>query len=84
MWDGSKVQAEECFTPVKNDRTLPLLEKECNAEHNCDRISYQIVGQPYYDAKECLLSLRASVESLHQKNLFPYNPKVLLKRFAFY
>ncbi|KAI3699620.1 hypothetical protein L2E82_44044 [Cichorium intybus] len=36
--------------------------------------------QPFDDARECLLSLKRSVESLHQKDLFPYNPKVLLRR----
>lgn len=33
-------------------------------------------------AKECLLSLKASIDSLNQKNLFPYNPKVLLRRLT--
>lgn len=83
MWDGSTVQAEKFLTLVKNDRTLLLLEKECNEESNCGFKDYQTIRQPYKDAKECLLSLRTSVESLHQKNLFPYNPKVLLKRYAF-
>lgn len=36
--------------------------------------------QAYEKAKGCLLSLKTSVENLHQRNLFPYNPKVLLKR----
>ncbi|MED6184331.1 hypothetical protein PIB30_046427 [Stylosanthes scabra] len=31
-------------------------------------------------AAECLLSLYNSIENLHQKDLFPYNPGVLLKR----
>ncbi|XP_050388209.1 uncharacterized protein LOC126805192 isoform X2 [Argentina anserina] len=34
----------------------------------------------FQEAKECLLSLKSSIESLHQKNLFPYNPNALLKR----
>ncbi|KAI3503131.1 hypothetical protein L1887_31567 [Cichorium endivia] len=38
--------------------------------------------QPFDDARECLLSLKRSVESLHQKDLFPYNPKVLLRRLT--
>ncbi|XP_062102171.1 uncharacterized protein LOC133811601 isoform X2 [Humulus lupulus] len=41
---------------------------------------YCLAVKPYKKARECLLSLRVSVESLHNKNLFPYNPKVLLKR----
>ncbi|KAM6564431.1 hypothetical protein CsatB_024429 [Cannabis sativa] len=41
---------------------------------------YRLAAKPYKKARECLLSLKVSVESLHKKNLFPYNPKVLLKR----
>lgn len=37
----------------------------------------------YKEAKDCLLSLKSSVENLHQKNLFLYNPEVLLKRYCF-
>ncbi|XP_058069258.1 uncharacterized protein LOC131218622 isoform X4 [Magnolia sinica] len=36
----------------------------------------------FENAKECLLCLKESVENLHQKHLFPYNPTVLLKSFA--
>lgn len=39
-------------------------------------------GKPFDKAKLCLLSLKYSVENLHQKNLFPYNPKVLLRRLT--
>lgn len=34
----------------------------------------------FEDAKACLLSLKTSVENLSEKDLFPYNPKVLLNR----
>lgn len=37
----------------------------------------------FEDAKDCLLSLKASIDSLHQKNLFPYNPGVLLRRSVY-
>lgn len=37
-------------------------------------------GQAFVQAKQCLLSLRVSVENLHQRRLFPYNANVLLKR----
>ncbi|PSR88005.1 Threonine protease PRSS50 precursor [Actinidia chinensis var. chinensis] len=37
---------------------------------------------PFENAKDCLLSLKKSVQSLHQKKLFPYNPKVLLQRLT--
>nr|KYP42544.1 hypothetical protein KK1_036071 [Cajanus cajan] len=37
-------------------------------------------SKPFKKAAECLLSLYNSVNNLHQKELFPYNPEVLLKR----
>lgn len=36
----------------------------------------------FENAKGCLISLKESVENLHQKNLFPYNPSALLRRFV--
>ncbi|GAB2282553.1 hypothetical protein Dimus_017094 [Dionaea muscipula] len=33
-------------------------------------------------AKSCLLSLKDALEKLHRRNLFPYNPQVLLKRLT--
>jgi hypothetical protein len=36
--------------------------------------------QLFPSAKVCLLSLKRTLEDLHQKDLFPYNPKPLLKR----
>ncbi|XP_048556733.1 uncharacterized protein LOC125537458 isoform X2 [Triticum urartu] len=37
--------------------------------------------QLFLSAKVCLLSLKRTLEDLHKKDLFPYNPKPLLKRF---
>ncbi|KAM0975619.1 hypothetical protein FF1_018666 [Malus domestica] len=39
-------------------------------------------GKYFKEAKGCLLSLKNSIESLHRKNLFPYNPNVLLNRLT--
>ncbi|KAK1268864.1 hypothetical protein QJS04_geneDACA006547 [Acorus gramineus] len=36
----------------------------------------------YQDAKKCLLSLKKTLEDLHRKNLFPYNPSALIKSFS--
>uniref|UniRef100_A0ACD5UXF8 Uncharacterized protein n=1 Tax=Avena sativa TaxID=4498 RepID=A0ACD5UXF8_AVESA len=38
--------------------------------------------QLFLSAKVCLLSLKRTLEDLHQKDLFPYNPKPLLKSLA--
>lgn len=40
------------------------------------------INQTFEKAKNCLLSLNQKVENLHQKNLFPYNPKPLLRSFS--
>lgn len=32
------------------------------------------------NAKGCLLCLKTSIDSLYRKNLFPYNPQVILRR----
>eukprot|EP01018_Ginkgo_biloba_P002651 Gb_27207 [translate_table: standard] len=37
-------------------------------------------GLEFESAKRCLLSLKDAIESLHHKDLFPYNPSALLKR----
>ncbi|XP_009376493.2 uncharacterized protein LOC103965203 isoform X2 [Pyrus x bretschneideri] len=39
-------------------------------------------GKYFKEAKGCLLTLKNSIESLHRKNLFPYNPNVLLNRLT--
>jgi hypothetical protein len=31
---------------------------------------------------ECLLELKVTIERLHHRQLFPYNPSVLLKRYV--
>lgn len=53
-------------------------ERDCTYGHN----NQKITGQPFEEAKSCLFSLKDSLESLYKKNLFPYNPTALLKRFV--
>ncbi|KAG6663223.1 hypothetical protein CIPAW_02G011900 [Carya illinoinensis] len=77
---GSKVLADVMPRLVKNNETCTSVEKECKRDHQYGHKKY--IAQPFEEAKECLLSLRNSVEGLHEKNLFPYNPKVLLKRLT--
>lgn len=38
-------------------------------------------SKAFGDAKECLVSLKNTLEDLHRKDLFPYNPKALLRRY---
>lgn len=78
--DGSNFEAYVTPMLVENNGIITSQEKEYNRGHRYG--SKHHITQPFEEAKECLLSLRNSVESLHKKNLFPYNPKVLLKRLT--
>ncbi|KAL5819512.1 hypothetical protein ACOSQ4_023354 [Xanthoceras sorbifolium] len=57
-------------------QSLKDSDREYDYEHCITR------GSHYKEAKDCLLSLKMSVENLHQKNLFLYNPEALLKRLT--
>ncbi|XP_026394383.1 uncharacterized protein LOC113289360 [Papaver somniferum] len=56
--------------------------EHCRRNQNfVNRDDNQMRVTVYNDAKECLLSLERSIRSLHEKNLFPYNPAPLLRSF---
>lgn len=58
----------------KKAQSLEDRNLECDYEHDFTG------GSHYKEAKDCLLSLKSSLENLHQKNLFLYNPEALLKQ----
>lgn len=66
--DNSALQ--EAVSPVNMDARISCSIKQEHIKH----------GLPFLAARDCLISLRISIESLDQKNLFPYNPQVLLRR----
>ncbi|XP_065874648.1 uncharacterized protein [Euphorbia lathyris] len=80
LLDGSNVQAE--VSSVPSEQTLsPGLEKhEKDVERSWKHD--ESTRQMFKEAKNCLLSLKYSVENLHRKNLFPYNPEALLRRLT--
>ncbi|XP_073006026.1 uncharacterized protein [Typha latifolia] len=51
-------------------------------EQKFGSITQTINLQPFQKAKECLLSLKKTLEDLQRKNLFPYNPKPLLRSLS--
>ena len=81
LLDVSDFQGELSSLPVQCISQSLGEEDEKDFEYAYE--NHQNKRQPFKEAKDCLISLKASVESLHQKNLFPYNPQVLLKRFVF-
>lgn len=52
--------------------------------YGCHNEEYVTQMSPFECARNCLFQLKASIESLHQKNLFPYNPQVLLRRYVLF
>lgn len=68
---------------MKDDLITSPLQIECKKGLTIGSKHGRKVRLPFEDAKDCLLSLKSSIDSLHQKNLFPYNPGVLLRRFVY-
>ncbi|CAM8903856.1 unnamed protein product [Rhodiola kirilowii] len=62
----------------KKRKIVPMVSEKDRSE----TAIYRERGEAFEQAKQCLLSLRVSVESLQQKRLFPYNAEVLLKRYS--
>lgn len=81
LLDVSDFQGELSSIPEQCISQSLEEEDEKEFEYTCE--NHQNKRQPFKEAKDCLISLKASVESLHRKNLFPYNPLVLLKRCVF-
>ncbi|XP_020095459.1 uncharacterized protein LOC109715072 isoform X3 [Ananas comosus] len=51
-------------------------------KHKSRSLSNSVNLHPFGNAKECILSLKKTLEDLHRKDLFPYNPKPLLRSFS--
>ncbi|KAJ9564093.1 hypothetical protein OSB04_000059 [Centaurea solstitialis] len=74
VMNDSCVQNESCSESSSDD--IPLSSKpDCMNQETCK--------QQFRAARDCLLLLKKSVESLRRKNLFPYNPEVLLRRCVY-
>ncbi|KAJ9170765.1 hypothetical protein P3X46_018845 [Hevea brasiliensis] len=78
--DGFNLQVEASSITIKDISSS--LEDKCKKDIECSHKHWKNTSQPFKKAKNCLLSLKDSVENLHRKNLFPYNPEVLLKRLT--
>ncbi|KAL2333628.1 hypothetical protein Fmac_014841 [Flemingia macrophylla] len=76
--DGLQFLAGGMPTAVDNSGSVILHTNNFKKDRGCVFKHYD--SKPFKKAAECLLSLNNSVYNLHQKELFPYNPEVLLKR----
>lgn len=80
LGDGVDFRADGMPSSVDDNGSIILDIKNYEEESEYGFKHYNI--KPFKKATECLLSLYNSVENLHQKDLFPYNPQVLLKRYV--
>lgn len=78
--DGQQFLADGMPSSVDKNESIILHMKNSTEEGEYDFKHYDI--KPFNKASECLLSLNNSIVNLHQKNLFPYNPEALLKRYV--
>ncbi|XP_027346543.1 uncharacterized protein LOC113858215 isoform X2 [Abrus precatorius] len=79
LGDGLQFLVDGMPTSVDSGGNIILHIKNYKEDRECDFKHNNI--KPFKKAAECLLSLSNSVDNLHKKDLFPYNPEVLLKRF---
>src|ERR1044072_9185330 len=78
--DGQQFLADGMPSSVDKNGNIILHTKNSMEDSEYDFKHYD--AKPFNKASECLLSLSNSIVNLHQKNLFPYNPEALLKRYV--
>ncbi|XP_037491432.1 uncharacterized protein LOC105639968 isoform X2 [Jatropha curcas] len=77
---GSNLQVEASSTPIKY---IPsAVEEKTKEDFKYSHKHWKNISPLFKKAENCLLSLKGVMENLHRKNLFPYNPEVLLKRLT--
>ncbi|XP_071913305.1 uncharacterized protein [Coffea arabica] len=76
--DGIDFEGNRCHASLEDDSVPSPMDTEGKHSGKHGRTKTVLVE----DAKGCLLCLKASIDSLYQKNLFPYNPQVLLRRLS--
>ncbi|CAL5324721.1 unnamed protein product [Camellia sinensis] len=81
--DDSLIEGHLTSSSMKS-KGIPLsLGKQCQKDLMHGSKHCRTTRLPFENAKDCLLSLKKSLQNLHKKSLFPYNPQVLLQRKVF-
>ncbi|KAJ8546127.1 hypothetical protein K7X08_018710 [Anisodus acutangulus] len=80
--DAYNSRGEISVVPSSVSEVILPLESKSKKAYGFRDEDYVTQISPFECARNCLFSLKASIESLHQKNLFPYNPQVLLRRLT--
>ncbi|KAI8030231.1 hypothetical protein LOK49_LG01G03379 [Camellia lanceoleosa] len=80
--DDSLIEGHLTSSSMKS-KGIPLsLGKQCQKDLRHGSKHCRTTRLPFENAKDCLLSLKKSLQNLHKKSLFPYNPQVLLQRLT--
>jgi hypothetical protein len=74
-----KLDCKRQRTSGDKDSDRDSASKQYKNGSGCDKVAKNS-QKLFLDAKECLYSLKRTVEDLQKKDLFPYNPKPLLRR----
>lgn len=73
---------KDCSRKSSPFRSTAMVRRQHSGRHKGCSMSKAVNIPTFINAKECLLCLQRSVEEIHQKKLFPYNPKPLLSRLS--
>ncbi|CAN1823234.1 hypothetical protein LINPERHAP1_LOCUS30292 [Linum perenne] len=76
---GSDFQPGHSSVLIKD---VPLSREKLSTESDYSFKQHEARKHQFKKAKNCVLSLKGSIKNLQRKNLFPYNPEVLLNRLT--
>ncbi|KAG6532000.1 uncharacterized protein LOC122055713 isoform X3 [Zingiber officinale] len=74
-----KIMYDKLESAPSSSTTKGLMPSELFSVSDADK---SILQPNFENAKVCLLNLKKTVEDLHRKDLFPYNPEPLIRRFV--
>ncbi|CAL5324717.1 unnamed protein product [Camellia sinensis] len=77
--DDSLIEGHLTSSSMKSKGIRLSLGKQCQKDLMRGSKHCRTTRLPFGNAKDCLLSLKKSLQNLHKKSLFPYNPQVLLQ-----
>ncbi|CAL5367105.1 unnamed protein product [Camellia sinensis] len=76
--DDSLIEGHLTSSSMKSKGIRLSLGKQCQKDLMRGSKHCRTTRLPFGNAKDCLLSLKKSLQNLHKKSLFPYNPQVFL------
>ena len=72
--------SDECTDTSLQTQNVLSSEKQRDCDLEGEFLGIRCL--PFESVKACLVSLKIALGKLHRRNLFPYNPKVLIRRYV--